>query len=142
LKYLSGRELLTIEVGQLLPLQRKGTKIMIDPMTVENATVTTGAVLINHVVQVIDHDDVKVWLVDAKTKYATYFGYVDANTKYATPPAVLLAVGEDTRGVNPENPRGHTRIELGLPPEGGDWTILVDGGRYEWRIVAYRVAAE
>jgi hypothetical protein len=107
---------------------------MTDTMTVENATVTEGAILINHVVQVIDHDDVKVWHVDAKTKYAQYAGY----DNYDTSPTILLGAGEDTLRADPDN-LGFTRIELCLS-KGENWTILVDGGRYEWRIVAYRVA--
>jgi hypothetical protein len=109
---------------------------MTDTITLENVKLTPGAVIVNHVIQVVNHDDVKVWHVDAQTKYAEYDGY----DNYDTPPTILLRAGEETLRADPDNLDVRTRIELGLP-EGEDWTVLVDGGRYEWRVAAYRVTA-
>jgi hypothetical protein len=97
--------------------------------------ITNGAIILNSAVLLIDHDDAKVWSVDAKSKYAEVAGYSSGYN-----PAVWFAKTEDTLKVDEDALDTMTELELDLPDDGkGGWSVVVTGGRYEWNIVAFRV---
>jgi hypothetical protein len=97
--------------------------------------VTNGAIILNSAVLLIDHDDAKVWSVEAKSKYAQLAGCTDGYN-----PTVWFAKTEESLNLDEDALDTVTVLELDLPDDGeGGWTVTATGGRYEWNIIAYRV---
>lgn len=96
-----------------------------------------GAVVLSSVFRVIDHDDVKIWHVDASTKYADVNYVASFNGEgnvsshevwFHVSPSAMFAQGDK---------RIPTVLTLDVPSESG-WFVLVSGGRYDFQVVAYK----
>lgn len=85
--------------------------------------------------KVVDHDDVKIWLVDLDTKhpvitYGTTY-HPDDTVTYE----VVLLVDEHTLYID-DTTEEFTGLQLtGL---GDEWFLMVDGSKYEVRIVMFK----
>jgi len=85
--------------------------------------------------KVVDHDDVKIWLVDLDTKrpvitYGTTY-HPDDTVEYS----ITFLVDEETLYIN-DNTEEFTELRLAGFDE--DWVLMVDGSKYDVRIVMFR----
>lgn len=85
--------------------------------------------------KVVDHDDVKIWLVDLDTKrpvitYGTTY-YPDDAVEYS----ITFLVDEETLYID-DTTEEFTELRLAGFDE--DWVLMVDGSKYEVRIVMFR----
>lgn len=106
-------------------------------MTIESENIgyVEGAVIVNDIFSIIDEPNVKIWHVDCKTKRPEFYHAFEAEkvltvTFFAT--NETLFTNEDKKGE-----QTHILINLGEDAV-NKWNIIIDGGRYDFRIVAYR----
>lgn len=98
--------------------------------------IKAGRIAVNDVYQIIDHEDVKVFLVDTKSKYFELtVGYVFDR------PIIEVDLLETKETLYPdrEQKKTFTRLTFDLEAtEDQRWHALVDGGRYEAQIALFR----
>ena len=103
----------------------------------KTAITQQGAVVLSHVTRLIDHDDVKVWLVDASTKYAEADYVVSFESNGTLSKHELWFHASNSAMFTQGNPKVPTVLTLDIPTELG-WFVIVNGGRYEFQIAAYK----
>jgi len=84
--------------------------------------VTNGAIILDTAVLLIDHDDVKVWNVEAKSKYAQLAGCTDGYN-----PTVWFAKTEESLNLDEDVLGTVTVLELELPDDGKGGTSSRSG---------------
>lgn len=104
---------------------------------ITKASVTQdGEIEVNDISLIVDTDDVKVWHIDLRSKYAGICGYSDDSLHLMAEP--------DTKHVVEEKRGQSTVIEFRYPNDDLDfyWFVIVDCSRYTARFIAYRQARE
>jgi predicted ribosome-associated RNA-binding protein Tma20 len=89
-----------------------------------------GVVRLNHIAQVVDQPDAKVWSIDCHTKYAQVAAtYGDEE--------VEILLYDDERTLHKADTTKPTVLDFKYP-EGENWQVLIDGGRYSFTVAAFK----
>ena len=101
---------------------------------VNGVRVEPGEIRVASIVQVIDHDDCKIYNVDLHSKYAEVVAVAGSNEVFLGCNDRTLRPDENLRGKN-------TLIEL--PDRGDNWFLTVEGpGRYTVTIIQWHWVGE
>lgn len=102
-----------------------------------------GSIKVNTVAKVIDHENCKVWLVDCRSKYYDVTYGTEYSSDGTEEIAVDLWLTERTLHAEQGQQRLFTRICFPVPEEETRrWAVMAEGGRYETRVVMYRLGGD
>lgn len=98
-----------------------------------------GQVRINSVDQIADEPYMKIWEIDASTKYyepnIIPIPVDDDDNRWQV--EVVFWPVDDSRNLDETKEQDHSSIIIDFDPRG--WQFMVSGGRYETRILAYKI---
>jgi hypothetical protein len=100
----------------------------------DGVTIDHGIVDVNTVNLVVDHDDVKVWVIDCDTKYAE-IGFTSFHNKSVS---IHLGANANTIGLSIEH-KGSTAVIFDYPTKNDEdhWRFSASGSRYEFVVTAF-----